>query len=163
MMRERSDCSFFMITKRPERIEEHLPSDWGTGWKHVIIAVTCENQEMADQRLPIYLPLPLFQHSVMIEPMLSAIDLQPFIEKYRTDDGKPMIRHVTVGGESGPEARTCEYAWIERLHRQCVENGLSFYYHQTGAKLIKDGKLYRIPRSLQHMQAHKAGLDRELL
>lgn len=25
MIHERSDCSFFMITKRPERIAEHLP------------------------------------------------------------------------------------------------------------------------------------------
>ena len=29
MIEERSDCSFFMITKRPERIEEHLPKAWG--------------------------------------------------------------------------------------------------------------------------------------
>jgi hypothetical protein len=40
-----------------------------------------------------------------------------------------------------------------------VEYGLSFYYHQTGARLIKDGKLFNIPRPLQHAQAHKAGLD----
>ena len=52
------------------------------GWKHVSIAVTCENQAMIDKRLPIYLSLPIFHHSVMMEPMLSAIDLQPYIEKY---------------------------------------------------------------------------------
>ena len=38
MIRERSDCTFFMITKRPERIEEHLPPDWNDGWNHVTIA-----------------------------------------------------------------------------------------------------------------------------
>ena len=59
MMRERSDCTFFLITKRPERIREHLPLDWNNGWDHVTIAVTCENQVMADKRLPIYLCLPL--------------------------------------------------------------------------------------------------------
>ena len=53
MIHERSDCTFFMITKRPERIAEHLPSGWREGWEHVTIAVTCENQEMADKRLPI--------------------------------------------------------------------------------------------------------------
>lgn len=73
MIYERSDCSFFMITKRPERIAEHLPRNWGYGWEHVTIAVTCENQEMADKRLPVYLSLPLFHHSVMIEPMLTAV------------------------------------------------------------------------------------------
>ncbi len=159
MMRERSDCTFFMITKRPERIAEHLPSDWRNAFGHVTIAVTCEDQAMADKRLPVYLSLPLFNHSVMVEPMLSAVNLRPFLEKYRRDDGSPVLTHVSAGGESGPGARVCDYAWVEDLHSQCVEYGLSFYYHQTGARLIKDGKLFNIPRPLQHAQAHKAGLD----
>ena len=159
MMKERSDCTFFMITKRPERIADHLPSDWGSDWKHISIAVTCENQDMADKRLPVYLSLPLFDHSVMVEPMLTAVDLRPYIEKYKKSDGAPVIRHVSVGGESGADARVCDFKWVEALHSQCIKNGISFYYHQTGARLIKDGKLYNIPRRLQHPQAHKAGLD----
>lgn len=159
MIKEREDCSFFMITKRPERIKDHLPDSWGDGWEHVIIAVTCENQDMANLRLPIYLSLPLFHHSVMIEPMLTPVDLQPFIEGCRAADGSPVIKHVSVGGESGPNARPCDYSWVEAVHEQCSRNGITFYYHQTGAKLIKDGKLYRIPRKLQHSQASKAGLD----
>ena len=82
MMRERSDCTFFMITKRPERIKENLPYDWEDGWEHVDIAVTCENQEMADKRLPVYFPLPLKHKSVMIEPMLSHVDLTCYLENY---------------------------------------------------------------------------------
>ncbi len=159
MMHERTDCSFFMITKRPERVADHLPKNWGKDWEHVTIAVTCENQAMADVRLPVYLSLPIFHHSVMIEPMLTAVDLQPYINEYRTTDGSPVIRQVSVGGESGPGARICDYSWVEKVHAQCTENGISFYYHQTGAKLIKDGKLYDIPRKMQHTQAHKAGLD----
>ena len=159
MMAERFDCTFFMITKRPERIAAHLPSDWGPGYKHITIAVTCENQNMIDKRLPVYLELPLFHHSVMVEPMLSAVNLRPYIEKYKSDDGRPVIQLVSAGGESGPDARICDFAWVEDLHNQCVENDISFYYHQTGAKLVKDGKLYRIPRTYQHRQAHKAGLD----
>ncbi len=159
MMKERWDCTFFMITKRPERIAEHLPKSWGKGWEHVTIAVTCENQEMADKRLPIYLSLPLFHHSVMIEPMLSAVNLQPYIDAYKAPEGTPVLKHVSVGGESGSKARICEYSWVESVHTQCMKNGISFYYHQTGAKLLKDGKLYQIPRKLQHSQAHKAGLD----
>ena len=64
-----------------------------------------------------------------------------------------------MGGESGALARVCDYEWVENVQKQCKENGISFYYHQTGAKLIKDGRLYNIPRKLQHIQAHKAGLD----
>ena len=161
MIRERADCSFFMITKRPERIGDHLPADWGEGWDHVIIAVTCENQEMIDKRLPVYLSLPLYHHSVMIEPMLTAVDLGPYIDDYRSADGSPVIRHVSVGGESGTKARPCDYSWVEAVHSQCEKNGITFYYHQTGARLIKDGKIYNIPRRYQHSQAHKAGLDSE--
>ena len=152
MMKERSDCTFFMITKRPERIADCLPKDWGDGWKHVSIAVTCENQEMLDQRAPIYLSLPLTYRAIMIEPMLEAVDLRPYLKT-------GAINSVTVGGESGPKARPCEYDWVLDVHRQCEEFDVGFYYHQTGAFLIKDGKKYNIPRKLQHSQAHKAHLD----
>ena len=131
IMHERSDCTFFMITKRPERVKDLLPSDWGQGWEHVTIAVTCENQTMADKRLPIYLNLPLKEYAVMVEPMLSAVNLLPYIKS---------IDSVSVGGESGPDARACDYNWVLDLHDQCIENGVAFSYHQTGAKLIKDGK-----------------------
>ena len=152
MMRERSDCTFFFITKRPERIRDHLPSDWKDGWDHVTIAVTCENQWAADRRLPGYLELPLKHRAVMVEPMLGRVNLREYLET-------GFIESVSVGGESGPEARPCDYAWVLDLHVQCVRTGVSFNYHQTGAKLIKDGHEYNIPREKQHEQAHKAKLD----
>lgn len=159
MMRKRSDCTFFMITKRPERIAKNLPTDWGDSWDHVTIAVTCENQWAADKRLPIYLALPLKHKSVMVEPMLSSVSLRPYFSNYRTADGGSMIESVSVGGESGPDARVCDYVWVLDIHTQCVENGVAFNYHQTGARLIRNGKEYRIPRELHHEQARKAGLD----
>ena len=152
MMRERSDCSFFMIIKRPERVADHLPSDWKIGWDHVTIAVTCENQEMADKRLPIYLDLPLLHREIMIEPMLTAVDMSAYLSNNA-------IESVSVGGESGPDARPCDFDWVVDVQRQCVEHGVHFHYHQTGARLIRDGKEYRIPRELQHTQARATGLD----
>lgn len=163
MIRERSDCRFFMITKRPERIADNLPHDWGKGWEHVSIAVTCENMAMANKRLPVYLAVPMKHYSVMIEPMLTAVDLSRYFEDYCNTEGKPLIELVSAGGESGAEARVCNYDWVLAVQKQCVEYGASFYYHQTGAKLIKDGKLYNIPRKLQHQQAHKAGIDHNAL
>ena len=159
MMRTRSDCTFFMITKRPGRIADHLPPDWGDGWNHVTIAVTTENQWAADLRLPVYLALPLCHHSVMIEPMLGRVNLRPYFSAYRRSDGQPLIEAVSVGGESGPDARACDYAWVLDVHMQCVENGVAFSYHQTGARLIKGRKTYDIPREHQHEQARKAHLD----
>ena len=152
MMRTRSDCTFFMITKRPERIENHLPPGWNDGWEHVSIAVTCENQAMADKRLPVYLALPLRHRSIMVEPMLEQVDLGPYLSA-------GSIGSVSAGGESGPDARPCDFSWVLNLRSQCAENGVAFSYHQTGARLIKDGREYLIPRNRQHEQAKKAGLD----
>ena len=152
MIRERPDCTFFMITKRPERIRDHLPPDWGDGWDHVTIAVTCETQRMADARLPGYIALPLRHRSVMVEPFLERVNLRPYLETH-------LVEAVSAGGESGPEARPCDFDWVLDLRAQCVDSGVNFFYHQTGARLIKDGRCYQIPRHLQHIQARKAGLD----
>ena len=119
IMRERSDCYFYMITKRPERILNALPSDWGEGYENVHICCTCENQRMTDKRLPIYLELPLPNKSIIHEPMLEQINIRPYLEKYG-----PQISSVSCGGESGPDARICDYGWVLDTHMQCVEYGV---------------------------------------
>lgn len=55
MIRERSDLRFVIITKRIHRFRVGLPADWGEGYHHVIICCTCENQKMAEARLPVFL------------------------------------------------------------------------------------------------------------
>ena len=154
MMRERSDCTFFMITKRPERIAKSLPGDWGDGYENVHISVTCENQYWADRRLPVFLALPIKHKSITHEPMLESINIRPYLKEYGD-----IIENVSCGGESGPEARICDYGWVLNTHMQCVEYGVPFSYHQTGARLRKGDKTYDIPRDRQHEQAEKAGLD----
>lgn len=58
---KRSDVIFLLLTKRPERIRQTLPLDWGDGWENVFLNVTCENQNRADERIPLLLDLP-FKH-----------------------------------------------------------------------------------------------------
>ena len=154
MMQERSDCRFYMITKRPERIMQCLPDDWNDGYENVEISCTCENQKMADVRLPIFLDIPMQHRSIIHEPLLSQIDIRKYLDAYR---GK--IDSVSVGGESGPEARTCDYSWVLDIRQQCMDYHVPFHYHQTGARLLKGGKLYDIPRKYHHSQAKKAGID----
>ena len=154
IMRERSDCYFYMITKRPERILDTLPADWGKGYPNVHICCTCENQRMTDKRLSIYLELPLPNKSIIHEPMLEQINIRPYLEKYG-----PQISSISCGGESGPGARICDYGWVLDTHMQCVEYGVPFSFHQTGARLRKGEKIYEISREYQHEQAHKAHLD----
>ena len=69
------------------------------------------------------------------------------------------VDEVIVGGESGDGARCCDYAWVLDLRRQCIEHGTAFSYHQTGARLIKNGRIYNIPRAHQLSQAKRARID----
>ena len=69
------------------------------------------------------------------------------------------IEEVSVSGESGPYARVCDYEWILDLRQQCLEKDVPFRFHQTGAKLLKDGRLYRIRRPFQIAQACKANIN----
>ena len=54
MIRERDDLHFVIITKRIHRFQVGLPKDWEEGYDNVTICCTCENQNMADYRLPFF-------------------------------------------------------------------------------------------------------------
>jgi protein gp37 len=151
MIKTRSDLYFFFFTKRIDRFMECIPDDWGDGYDNVIVGCTVENQEMADYRLPIFLSLPIKHKSIIVAPMLTAMNLTPYLNE--------TIDEVSVGGESGVDARPCYYDWILAVREQCVAKCVSFRFHQTGARFIKDGKMYRIPRCYQLSQAHKANID----
>lgn len=151
IIRRRPDLNFFLVTKRIHRFWECIPKDWGEGWENVYINATVENQAMADFRMPLLVKAPIRHRGVACEPLLEAVDLSSWLGQG--------IERVGAGGESGPNARICRFDWILGLKQQCSSAGVYFSYHQTGAKLEKDGRLYTIPRYLQHEQARKAGLD----
>lgn len=152
MIKERQDLDFCIITKRIERFKVSLPEDWGDGYPHVTICSTCENQEMTDERLPILLQLPIQHKEVICEPLLGEIHMEKYLESGQ-------IEHVTCGGESGNQARLCQYDWILKIREQCMHYGVSFYFKQTGANFMKDGKIYKIERKNQMRQAHKANIN----
>lgn len=148
----RSDLEFVIITKRIERFMIELPEDWEDGYENVTVVCTCENQAMADKRLPVFLQLPIKHREISCEPLLENIDLSPYLET-----GK--IELVTCGGESGDKGRICSYDWILNIRSQCVKSSVSFHFKQTGSNFLKDGKRYRIERKKQHDQADRANID----
>ncbi|MCQ2958664.1 MAG: phage Gp37/Gp68 family protein [Bacteroidales bacterium] len=151
MIKERQDCSFYFFTKRIDRFTECIPADWGNGYENVLVGCTIENQEMADYRLPIFKSAPIKHKTLTIAPLLERIDISKYLDN--------TIEEVSVGGESGVNARPCNYDWILDIRNQCIEKDIPFRFHQTGAYFIKDGKMYRIHRKYQLSQAHKAGID----
>ncbi len=151
MISLRHDVDFMFFTKRIHRLAAVLPADWGEGYDNVTIGCTVENQAEAERRLPIFLSLPIRHKAIICAPLLGALDLRPWLGA--------MIEEVSVGGESGQGARIIDYDWVTDLQRQCIEADVPFRFHQTGARLVKQGRLYRIPRSHQHSQARRAGID----
>lgn len=152
IIRERSDVHFFMITKRIERFKVALPEDWGEGWDNVTVCCTCENQKRADERLPIYLDVPIKHRVIVCEPLLERIDLSAYLQTGKIDS-------VSVGGESGYFARECNYDWILDIREQCIKANIAFSFHQTGSNFIKDGKHYQIEKKFHHSQAKAARID----
>ncbi len=151
MISRRTDLHFYMVTKRPERILQCLPEDWGNGYENVTICCTMENQRRTGERLPIFRELPISHKAIICEPLLEAIDFH--------DELGPWCEQLTVGGESGRDARVCDYQWVLNIREQCMSAGVPFYFKQTGANFRKDARLYSIPRNQQMAQARKAAIN----
>lgn len=151
IMVSRRDCLFYIITKRPERIAACLPADWGEKYNHILINVTAENQAMIDERMPILMHLPLAYKGVVVAPILGSVDLRKYLQLGQ-------ITAVSVGGESGQNARITNFDDVVSLYQQCIDYQVNFVFHQTGSRLLKDGKIYLIPHSKEYTQAAKANL-----
>ena len=151
-MKMRPDLRFVIITKRIIRFGIGLPDDWGSGYDNVTICCTCENARRASERLPFFLKFPIKHRQIICEPMLEYVDFSRWLSTGR-------IEEISVGGESGDNARVCDYEWVEKTAKDARASGVRFRYHQTGSKLLKNGRIFEIPRNLQESQARKAGLD----
>lgn len=79
IIRQRPDVMFFLLTKRPERVRECLPPDWGEGWENVWFNVTCENQRRADERIPLLLSLPFRHKGIMCAPLIGPVRLADYL------------------------------------------------------------------------------------
>ena len=148
---ERRDVNFIFLTKRIHRLAECLPEDWQDGYDNVTIGCTCENQKMANFRMPIFMSLPIKHRIVICEPLLEKIDFSGLVSA--------KTEKILVGGESGDNARVCDFEWVKTIHSFCAENAIPFSFRQTGANFKKGEKIYKIPRKYQFEQAKKAGLD----
>ncbi|CDD93328.1 phage protein Gp37/Gp68 [Bacteroides intestinalis CAG:315] len=153
MMRLRQDLHFLFITKRIDRLKDCLPPDWGEGYDNVTICCTMENQDRIDYRLPIYKAAPIKHKIIICEPLLSRIDFRGELGEW--------VEQVVAGGESGREARVCDYDWVLEIRRQCIDANVGFWFKQTGSFLLKDGKEFKVARQFQHSQARKAEINYE--
>ena len=153
IIRQRPDVVFFLLTKRPQRVADCLPHDWGEGWENVFFNVSCENQRRADERIPILLSLPFKHKGVMCAPFIGAVSLKDYLPSGQ-------LEQVIADGENYNGARPCHYEWVKSLRDECAAYNVTFAFVGTGRHFVKDGRHYRIEgSSVQANQAFKSGLS----
>lgn len=154
------------LTKRAERMAAFWcwfsnrncidPDSPDLPYPNVWLGVTAENQEMADERIPVLLQVPAAVHWVSIEPMLGPMMLENYFSYSDYcpghdwgDPGYPPIEcsfcehhpgvdWIVVGGESGPKARPTNPNWVRSIRDQCQAVGAPFYMKQWGCWVSPD-------------------------
>ena len=153
IMGERPDVAFYLLTKRPQRVADHLPKNWGDGWDNVMFSVTTENQRRADERVPILLELPFKHKGIVVAPFIGQVSLDRYL-------ASGQIEEVSAGGENYDGARPCRFEWVQLLHEECKRHRVNFNWFETGTNFVKDGKTYRMPgKELQIRQAWKSRMS----
>lgn len=103
-----------------------LPNVW--------LGVSCENQQTADERIPLLLQTPAAVRFVSAEPLLGPIDFHSPVLEVDSDD---YIDWVIVGGESGSGARPMDVAWARSIVRQCQAAQVPVFVKQLGSKATR--------------------------
>ena len=111
IIRQRTDLTFLILTKRIERAMACLP--WGAGladprtgprkaaaWPNVWLGCSIEDQATADARIPLLLQTPAHVHFVSCEPLLGPVDLSKWLEKRTTDLERDHFRFDCNRGKS---------------------------------------------------------------
>jgi protein gp37 len=109
-----------------------LPNVW--------LGVSCEDQQRADERIPLLLQTPAAVRFISAEPLLGPLNLREMaavddwhVDALDTPDPSRRLRWVIVGGESGPGARPCDLAWVRSIVQQCRAAGVACFVKQLGA------------------------------
>jgi protein gp37 len=163
IVRERPDLIFQVLTKRPERIADHLPDDWGDGYSNVWLGVTIENRRFV-HRADLLRETPAAARFISAEPLLGPLVNNAAKETTICDcgqgdppeheicldcgDDSPGCRcfnldlheidWLIAGGESGPRARPCREDWLRDLRDECEHAGTAFFLKQLGAVLARE-------------------------
>ena len=142
IIRRTSHLTYQILTKRADRIRDHLPDDWGAGWDNVWLGVSCEDQNyLYLQRIEYLISIPAQVRFISAEPLLGKVII-PSVYMSK-------IHWVISGGESGPKARPANVNWFRSLRDQCAEHGVAYWHKQNGGTrsdkggYLLDGKVYQ--------------------
>lgn len=175
--------TFMVLTKRPNRMKYFLRSSnrptvkskyggWFFGGKfplhNVMLGVSVENQETADERTPLLLQTPAAVRFLSCEPLLEPIKVGMYLSRTNMPglnlmpgfrDPLPGIDWIVVGGESGPKARPCDVEWIRSIVRQCKIAGVPSFVKQDYGQ--RPGIQGRIPDDLWTIKEFPNAVQRQ--
>lgn len=119
VIRDTPQHTYQILTKRPERIGDHLPDGWP--FRNVWLGVSVENPRFY-HRIEALKVIPASVRFLSLEPLLAPMASVPL-------EG---ISWVVVGGESGPGCRPMKPEWVREIREQCRKADVAFFFKQWG-------------------------------
>lgn len=123
--------TYQILTKRPERMVEVVPDL--PMLPNVWLGTSVEDDRVL-WRLHKLREVPAAVRFVSFEPLIGSVAGAELLD----------IHWAIVGGESGPQARPMDPAWVDEIHDACRRAGTAFFFKQWGGKNKKaTGRTYR--------------------
>jgi protein gp37 len=130
------NLEWLLLTKRPENFKWR---PFGDKWPdNVWLGVSAENQNYADERIPLLLAEDAKVRFVSFEPLVGGIDaLLYMMPQFAADDPRHHpwrngLEWNITGGESGAQARPADPNWFRRLRDDSVSMDIPFHFKQWG-------------------------------
>jgi protein gp37 len=136
--------TYQVLTKRPARMLEFFEwkkQQFGIEWQpsnNVWIGVSVENQQAADERIPLLLKINNAIRFLSCEPLLGPISFKQWIKVETTEKATTVFtpfHWVIVGGESGTGARPMHPDWVRQIRNEMNIAGVAFFFKQWGEYL----------------------------
>jgi protein gp37 len=147
VIRQRPDLRWQILTKRPERIAEHLPADWGDGLAERLARRHDREPPLRRPRRPAARD-PAAVRFISAEPLLGPlIGAGPSFADggvgwgdgyYGPELDLDGLDWLIVGGESGPRARRMDPRWARDLIQACAWSDVACFVKQTGKVLAAE-------------------------
>lgn len=134
--------TFQILTKRPERIMDHLPPYWDEIRSRIWLGTSIGNQKSIHRLFELIAPIQPGIKFLSLEPMYGEIILPLNDQVDMGHKVKNLIDWVIIGGESGNETgkyryRPCDIKWIEAIIADCQAAGIAVFVKQLGTHLAK--------------------------
>lgn len=121
------DMGFTFKWQPPLETKEYSLLPWPI--PNIWHGVSVEDQETADERIPILMETPSAVRWISYEPALGPVTFQRWLTVTRQ---RPhMLDWIVYGGESGIGFRPDDPSWARGTRCECKNAGVSFYYKQS--------------------------------